>query len=299
MERNTPIYILISPVRNEEKNIEFTIESVLSQTIKPAEWIIVDDGSSDGTDGIIDRYCIAHSLISLIRLKDKGYYDLVGGSEIKAFYHGFARIKTKEYAYIGKLDGDISFDEYYYEKLLKEFNINKKLGIASGICYIHEGNKIIAERTYWQHPRGSARLYRRECWNDIGGARTELSWDAIDAYKARMLGWDTAGFSHIRMMHHVKTWVKGGKLRGLMRSGKIEYLMGTHPLFFAAKAIKVAFRRPYILLGVFYIFGYVQCVFRKEIRVAEPELICFIRNEQMKRFRILHKLLRKNLARDA
>ena len=79
-------YIIISPVRNEEKNIEYTIKSVISQTIKPLVWIIVDDGSSDATAEIIKKYAQKHDWISLIQLPDRGHYDLMEGGEIKAFY---------------------------------------------------------------------------------------------------------------------------------------------------------------------------------------------------------------------
>jgi poly-beta-1,6-N-acetyl-D-glucosamine synthase len=277
-------YIIISPVRNEEKNIEYTIQSVLSQTIKPARWIIVDDGSSDRTADIIKNYTSDNNWISLLQLADRGYYDLNGGGEIKAFYQGYQKIKDDNFAFLVKLDGDISFDPYYFENLFKEFHANKRLGVASGALYhLRTDNQPVPETTYKHHPRGAARVYRRECWEDIGGVKDKLTWDAIDVYKARMLGWDTYNFESIRAIHHVKTWEKGGLTRGLIRAGRLQYLMGTHPLFFAAKVIKRSFAKPYVFGAGVMLYGYLKSNLAGEERVPEPELMDFIRKEQLKR----------------
>jgi glycosyltransferase involved in cell wall biosynthesis len=280
-------YIIISPVRNEEKNIEYTIKSVISQTIKPLVWIIVDDGSSDATAEIIKNHAQKHDWISLIQLPDRGHYDLMEGGEIKAFYKGYETIKEKKYEFLAKLDGDISFDKHYFENLFREFYLNKKLGIASGLCYIQKNGELIPEKTYKKHPRGPARIYRRDCWDDIGGVEDKLTWDAIDAYKARMLGWDTANFQNIKATHHVKTWKKGGLIHGLIRAGRLQYLMGTHYLFFTAKIIKRSFSRPYIFGAAVMLYGYIRSYLAKEQRVPEPELMSFIRREQLKRLRLL------------
>jgi glycosyltransferase involved in cell wall biosynthesis len=277
-------YIIISPVRNEEKNIEYTIQSVCAQSIKPARWIIVDDGSSDRTADIIKKYAFTNNWISLLQLADRGYYDLNGGGEIKAFYQGYQRIKDDHFAFLVKLDGDISFDQYYFEKLLKEFHSNKRLGVASGALYhIRKDNQLIPETTYKHHPRGAARVYRRECWEDIGGVKDKLTWDSIDVYKARMLGWDTYNFENITAIHHVKTWEKGGLIRGLIRAGRLQYLMGTHTFFFAAKVIKRTFAKPHLIGAGVMLYGYLKSYLAGEERVPEPELMEYIRKEQLKR----------------
>ena len=49
-------YLVITPVRDEAAYLKFTVESMLAQTIRPAEWVIVNDGSTDNTGSIIDDY---------------------------------------------------------------------------------------------------------------------------------------------------------------------------------------------------------------------------------------------------
>lgn len=285
MEKSSVKYIIISPVRNEEKNIEKALQSVVSQTIKPSRWIIVNDGSTDKTAEIVMEYVQKYRWISLINLSNRGYYDLMCGGEIKAFYKGYEKILDCDFEFLAKLDGDISFDKWYFENLFKEFYLNRKLGIASGACNYYEGNRLILEKSYKKHVRGAARVYRKECWDEIGGVINDLGWDAIDVYKARMLGWDTYNFEHIRMIHHVKTWSKGGLIHGRMRAGRMAFLMGTHPLFFFLKVVQESFNTPLILSGCAFLGGYMMCFIKKERPVVGPDLMSYIRKEQMSRLK--------------
>jgi len=285
MGKNNIRYIVISPVRNEEKNIENTIQSVISQTVQPVKWIIVDDGSSDRTIDIVEKYTRDYGWISLMKLPDRGYYDLMTGGEIKAFYRGYEAIKNERYDFLSKLDGDISFNEHYYEDLFRKFQSNEKLGVASGACYYQNNDTITLEKAYKHHVRGAARVYRKQCWDEIGGVIDNLGWDAIDVYKARMLGWDTYNFEDIKMIHHVVTWTKGGLLHGRERAGRMAYLMGMHPLFFYLKTAQELFGFPYIVSAGAYIRGYRKALLKKEDRVVSPELMAYIRKEQLDRIK--------------
>ncbi len=286
-------YIIISPVRNEAANIEHTIKSVLSQTARPKRWVIVDDGSTDGTIEIVRRYLPGNDFMEHLTLEDRGFYDLMTGGEIKAFYRGYYLIEDQECDFIVKLDGDISFDEKYFEELLECFYQNPKLGIASGICCYETSDGLVKEYAHPKHVRGAARMYRRSCWNDIGGPIQDLGWDAIDVYKARMFGWETGSFDQLRMIHHVKTWTKGGALHGRARSGRMEFLMGSHPVFFASKVLREIFRKPYIISSIALTWGYVKSFFKKEPRVVALELMRFIRHEQSARIKgVFGKLVR-------
>ena len=51
----TPRILIISPVRNEAAHIERVVRSVAAQELPPARWIVVDDGSDDGTLEILRR----------------------------------------------------------------------------------------------------------------------------------------------------------------------------------------------------------------------------------------------------
>ena len=90
------IYVLITPARNEESFIEGTIRSVLAQTVKPARWIIVSDGSTDRTDEIVGRYAGAQSWIELIRMPERS--DRTFAAKAHCFNEAYRRLNGSAYA---------------------------------------------------------------------------------------------------------------------------------------------------------------------------------------------------------
>ena len=60
-------YVLVTPVRNEERFIEKTLASVCAQTLLPERWVIVDDGSNDRTPDIVKKYAREYPWIELVR----------------------------------------------------------------------------------------------------------------------------------------------------------------------------------------------------------------------------------------
>src|SRR5436190_9663289 len=67
----TLTYALVTPARNEAAFIEQTIRSVIAQTALPRRWIIVSDGSTDGTDEIVQRYARGHDWTELLRMPER------------------------------------------------------------------------------------------------------------------------------------------------------------------------------------------------------------------------------------
>lgn len=278
-------YVIISPVRNEAANIERTVRSVCAQSSLPKLWVIVDDGSTDDTVKIIKQCAAGRDWIKLLSLSDRGFYDLMEAGEIKAFYEGLTVVGELPFEFLGKLDGDIELEANYYEMILSRFREYPKLGIASGTCWHFDKGQRVKEAVYEYHVRGAMRVYRKACWKDIGGVPRSLGWDAIDCYKARMHGWETRSFDDLPVLHLVKTWAKGGWLHGRKRSGRMEYLIGTHPLFFAAKCLRDLTLRPYLISACALAWGYLGALLVQEKRVGDRELIKHVRREQVNRLR--------------
>src|SRR5271155_852998 len=99
--QNLPIYVLITPARNEADFIELTIRSVVAQTVRPVKWVIVSDGSSDGTDDIVTRYAAAQPWIELVQLPKRQERHFAG----KAFAvnAGCKKVAELRYDVIGNL----------------------------------------------------------------------------------------------------------------------------------------------------------------------------------------------------
>lgn len=272
-------YVIISPVRNEEKFIEKTIQSVIKQTIKPAEWIIVNDGSNDRTKEIVEKNKKKYRWIKLIDRPDIGYRP--GGGVVEAFYAGFNQIEDNNFDYIVKLDGDLSFDGNYFENIFNEFSKNQKLGIASGQEYYVRNGKMIREDAPIDHVRGPSKIYRKECFNQIGGLEKKLGWDIIDVVTARMKDWQTRTFLNYRIIHLRKTGARGAVTRGNIRHGYTSYITGYHPLYFILRCIYRLFHRPYLIGSMALFWGYVKPLILLSPKVVTKEFQRYYRKEQV------------------
>ncbi len=159
-------YVLITPARNEEAFIGQTIESVVAQSVLPAKWVIVSDGSTDRTDDIVKQYTAKYNWIQLVRMPERAERHFAG--KVLAFNAGYEQVQDLEYDIIGSLDADISFDPEYFEFLLGQFAGNAKLGVAG--TPFREGTTQYDYRfSRKEHVSGACQLFRRECFESIGG----------------------------------------------------------------------------------------------------------------------------------
>ncbi|MBN1597544.1 MAG: polysaccharide deacetylase family protein [Bacteroidales bacterium] len=276
------IYYIISPARNEEKFIESTIQSVINQTILPKEWIVVNDGSKDRTEEIVKQYCSQYNWIKLINLPDRGY-SKYGSGVVEAFYKAFDLIKDENFDFVVKLDCDLSFDKDYFRQIFIRFELNAKLGIASGHTYIQKNGKLIWEDAPLDHTRGPSKVYKKECFEDIGGLKITLGWDNIDEVTARMNGWETRSYTELKLTHLRQLGSTIGILAGNRRHGYTDYITGYHPLYFLIKTIYRLFSKPIIIGSLSSFWGYFSACVRRVPKPIDKEFIKYIRKEQKKK----------------
>ncbi|HEY5813596.1 MAG TPA: glycosyltransferase family A protein, partial [Terrimicrobiaceae bacterium] len=182
-----PGYIVISPVKNEERYIERTLQSMVAQTLRPTVWVIVDDGSNDRTAEIVQGYAEAYSFIRLLKLEG-GTTRATGVAEVRAFNAGFELTRKFPYDYVAKLDGDLSFDADYFQRLLAYFRERPDLGIASGIYYEMSGARWKPVSMPHYHAAGASKVVRRRCFEDIGGFVVQRGWDTVDEIRSMARG---------------------------------------------------------------------------------------------------------------
>jgi len=279
-------YVLITPARNEAKFIELTIKSVVGQTIRPAKWVVVSDGSTDGTDDIVCKYTAQHKWIELVRVPERSERHFAG--KVDAFNAGYARVRTFEYEVIGNLDADISFDEDYIAFLLSKFAENPRLGVA-GTPYREESPGHDEQFKSPEHVSGACQMFRRECFEQIGGYPPIRSGgiDLIALLAAQAKGWQTRRFDEKVCFHHrtVGSGMHAGTCRRLLNLGKKDYLLGSHPFFEIFRSAYKMKSRPYVIGGVLMLIGYLWAMVRRVERSMPEELIVFRRVDQMKRLK--------------
>ena len=275
-------YVVVTPARNEQENIPHTIRSMAGQTCRPLRWVIVDDGSTDETGRIVDAAAREHPWISVLHRADRGARKQ-GGGVIDTFYDGFALLQSERWDYLVKFDADLSYESDYFERCLAKFAEEPKLGIGGGmICHDH-GDRLRCESPGDPafHVRGATKIYRRECWEGLGGLLRAPGWDTIDELKANMLGWTTRTFRDVPLKHHRFTGSADGVWKNQVKFGLSNYITGYHPLFMATKCLKRAFARPYLVgaigLGWGYCKGYLQGI----AQVDDRDLIRYVRRQQL------------------
>ncbi len=274
-------YVVITPVRDEGEHIVSTIESMVRQTLLPKEWVIVDDGSTDSTGSIIDDYANRYTWIRAVHRSDRGFRK-PGGGVVDAFNEGYGSLVTDEWDYIVKFDGDLTFAPEYFEKSLDEFQKDQVLGIGGGvICYMTDGKKIFEEAPAF-HVRGASKIYRKTCWNDIGGLFPAAGWDTIDEVKANSLGWSTRSFSHLHLLHQRDTGSADGLWPSLVKYGRANYICGYHPLFMMCKCILRLFRKPYLLGSIGLLYGFLSGYLKRVPRVNDQLAIRYLRRQQLR-----------------
>jgi biofilm PGA synthesis N-glycosyltransferase PgaC len=276
-------YVLITPARNEEAFIEQTIRSVVNQTVLPAKWVIVSDGSTDGTDRIVKKYAADHEWMEFVQMPERKERHFAG--KVHAFNAGYARVKDLNYDIIGSLDADISFDDpEYFGFLLNKFSQNPQLGVAG--TPFREGTVHYDYRfTRKEHVSGACQLFRRECFEAIGGYMP-LKVGAIDlvaVVTARMKGWKTQTFPDKICVHHRRMGsAKHSILTTIFRDGYYDYPMGVHPVWELFRTAYNMTRKPIILSGVIHMAGYFWAMLTHADKLVGMEFINFRRKEQMR-----------------
>lgn len=279
-------YVLITAARNEAKSIEATIKSVLAQTARPLRWVIVSDGSTDGTDEIVKSYAGLHEWIEFIRLPERSERDFAG--KAFAFKAGEARVADLPYEVIANLDADISFRSDYFSFLLDKLDTYPDLGVA-GTSYVEtSGESYDLRFTSVADVFGACQVFRRECFEAIGGYMP-LKFDAIDCIavvRARMEGWEARIFSERVCMRHRGFGTAGQSVwQAGVRTGAMDYALGNHPLWQVFRALYQATHKPILMRGIAVELGYVSAAVKRIPRPVARDFIRFHRREQMWRLK--------------
>lgn len=274
-------YLLITPAKNEEQNLPEVARSVTGQTVKPELWVIVDDGSTDNTQYVIENLRATYSFIQSIRLPQRPrditfHYSYVCKQGFD-YALEYCRKDNIEFEYIGLLDADTVLEENYFRKLIIEFKEDKALGIASGGVYYDTGGKLSREKTDKNLPRGTGRLWRKECFLETEGYPVEPSPDSISNIKALLRGWKLMQYHNIIQIQKRKTSAANGLWNGYVKNGWMAYYLDKNPLVTLINILYLSVRFPFYT-GPAYFWGYVSSAIKKEKKIKDPEIRAYYHN---------------------
>jgi poly-beta-1,6-N-acetyl-D-glucosamine synthase len=277
-----PSYVVVTPCRDEEEHLEGTIVSMVAQTVRPTQWIIVNDGSTDGTGEILERYASLHPWIVVVERVDRGHR-LNGSGVMHAVHDGLSRIDIESWDFLVKLDADLVFEPAYFEECLARFGADSSLGIGGGVVASEVDGRLIDEKHPKFHVRGATKIYRRACWAEIGGLHVVKGWDTLDELKANMEGWSTRSFEDLVVVQKRYTGAAQGQLSNWRKNGEGCWIAGYHPLFLIVRAFVRGFRRPLVIPTVGLISGYFGAALRRTPRISDRELIRYVRRQQIRK----------------
>lgn len=281
-------FVIVTPTRDEEASVERTLRSVAAQTVRPLRWVIVDDGSTDRTVEIVAPWLRAHDWIELVRLADRGRREL-GGGVVRAFEAGFERVRGLPWDFVVKLDADLELPPDYFANLLAEFERDPELGMASGKTFLSRGGRRRLEYCHDEHVRGPAKMYRRRCFEEIGGLEPVRGWDMIDETRAQMRGWRTRSFLAYPILHLRPIDARQPNvLRSRFDMGRLHWFLGYHWLYHYVRCARsVVQDPPRILGGLMLAGGYLWDALRRRPQL-DPEFTRFVRQRQRSRLSLAH-----------
>ena len=261
-----------------------TLDSVSAQSVAPALWVVVDDGSTDATPAILESYRARMPYLRIVRRPNRGARS-VGPGVIEAFYTGLEALALDEFDYVCKLDLDLDLPPRYFELLMERMESNSRLGTTSGKPYFvaARDGSLVAEVCGDEMSVGMTKFYRVACFREIGGFVRQVMWDGIDCHRCRMLGWIAESvdeqplrFIHLRPMGSSQKGIWTGRVR----SGYGQYFMGTAPVYLLASAVFRLPKHPIVAGSVAMIWGYVSSALRRVPRYGDLEFRRFLRSYQ-------------------
>lgn len=275
-------YAVVTPARNEERNLRRLGEALTAQSLPPSEWIVVDDGSTDATPQILAELAASHAWVRALARPAADRSDRLADGRRKArdldgFLYGASSL-TEPAEVIVKVDADVDFDFDFFELLIGQFAADPTLGIASGTCFEQEDGSWVrrtkTEGSVW----GATRAYRSECLEDVMAMEPCMGWDGLDEIRAQLRGMRTQTFVDLAFRHHRP---EGGRELSSLHQGealgRASWYMGYRPSYMALRTLYRARREPAALA---MLWGYAAAAARRAPRCPDGRLVAELRERQ-------------------
>ena len=276
-------YYIIIPTYNEEKFIALTLQSIVEQTVLPSKVVVVNDGSTDKTEEIIQSFCDNYSFISLVK-KTSDAIHLPGSKVIQAFQKGLETLDD-HYDIMVKIDADLIFPSNYFETIIQHFQSDERIGMVGGFCYIERNGEWILENlTDKDHIRGALKAYRKETFLQIGGLKPAMGWDTVDELLCKFYNWKVVTDESLHVKHLKPTGASYNKA-ARYKQGEAFYSLGYGFFITAIASLKLAMRKGKPLLFMDYIKGFWKAKSAKKELLVTHEQAKFIRNYRWKKMK--------------
>ena len=274
-------HLIITVSRNDSNQLSNLVKTILDQSLRPCQWIIVDDSSTDDTLEKIEPILRENNWISILRgdVFDKS---VNRGERISRLFTSGINYSDIEWDFCSKIDSDMELGREYLADITGKFTSNPNLGIASGNCILlKKSNKHKIEKVTSDHTRGGLKTYRRQCYNEIKGIPPVNGWDTIDNIKAQMEGWETENFSDILALQSRSTGSREGLIKTAFLEGRKCHFLGYFGPYLFARAVHRMFSKYYFICGLVMLIGYSISIFSRTKKYEERDVSSYLRRKQI------------------
>jgi glycosyltransferase involved in cell wall biosynthesis len=272
-------YAVLTPVRDEALDLPRLARSLAAQTVRPARWLLIENGSSDGTAEVAAHLAAEHDWIGVVHA-EPGPPAQRGAPVVRALHAGVAAL-AQPFDIVAKVDADVSFEPNYFESLLRAFAADAELGLASGSC-LEQFDGAWRERTVTgTHVWGAARGYRWACLQDVLPLDERMGWDGLDQLKAVARGWKVDRVPGLQFRHHRREGLRDGSRRRVWAAqGSAAHYMGYRFSYLVLRTIHRARREP---AAIAILGAYLAAALRRDERCPDVEVRRCLREQQRAR----------------
>ncbi len=276
-------HVVVTPFRNEESCLPRSIEAMISQSILPSEWVLVDDFSTDGSKKIVEDAMSKFPWIKLVSFHANSPRSR--GEKIARLFNYGVKSIDHDWEFCSKIDADMILPEGYFRQILEEFENEENLGIASGNCFIHRRGDKVIEKVEPSHTRGGLKTYRRECFESIGGVMEMDGWDGIDNAICLHQGWITKNVEGLLAEQTRDTGKKYGSLGESYKTGVKSHIMGYSWAYLVAKSIFQMPRKPRLIGSFLILMGFIASKITRVENMGDKAVMANLRKFQRKRLK--------------
>jgi poly-beta-1,6-N-acetyl-D-glucosamine synthase len=269
-------YAVVTPARDEETNLSRLAASVTAQTIKPVAWVIVENGSSDGTLGVARRLAAEHPWIHVLQTPPGHRYDR--SSPLKRAFHAGVEALEGKGEIVVKVDADVSMDHGFFEGVVGAFEADPSLGIASGTLLEERDGAWRELPMLGDHCWGPTRSYRRECLAEVLPLDDGGGFATIDETKAHLAGFRTQTLRHLPFRHHrLEGSGEGSRWLAWVRQGEAAHYTGYRFSYLLARC---AYRMRSEPAAFGLIVGYLDAAAHRRPAYHDPQVRAALRDRQ-------------------
>jgi len=281
-------YVLTTPALDERDRLPGLLEDLEAQTPLPSVWLVVDDGSTDGTWEWLEEQASTRDWME-VRRSPEASDEYLGGHIARIKRWGLeqaldcARGRGEEPFAAGVVDADLRLPKEHYSRLLELLGSEQRMGVVSSIIRAEgeDATKEAFQRT--DLPRGGTQTFRVQCLEDIGGIPPYPGFDGAGNVKAKLAGWNTRLLTDLVASHARPTATRFGVGPGYKRKGHYAWFLGLHPIVVVGRSAAFTLKTPHAG-GFWFLTGWLGAALSRQERCPDPEIRNYYGKERLREY---------------